>query len=149
MDAEEYKLIDEVVGPSTVMLEWGSGHSTVRYASRVNRLCSVEHNPKWYEKVKAEVSKSDDYRLVPAPNRNYTAYVEAVKFFGTKFSVVLVDGHARLQCLLEVIPWLADQHVVFLHDYNGLYYKPALKEFRLIDKVGWLAVLDLKRRGKG
>ena len=50
-------------------LEFGSGRSTTWFAGKLARLCSVEHDPIWYQRVRSRTASARlanvDYRLVP------------------------------------------------------------------------------------
>ena len=55
--------------PDMNALEFGSGRSTLWYATKVDRLLSIEHNEGWFVRVKAVLvghdSSNVDYRFIP------------------------------------------------------------------------------------
>ncbi|HVP66823.1 MAG TPA: class I SAM-dependent methyltransferase [Anaeromyxobacteraceae bacterium] len=82
-------------------LEWGSGRSSQWLASRSASLVSVEHNPLWYERVRASLAAAGitnvDYRLQPEDD-----YVRVVdEFADRRFDYVVVDGLFRSETLLR------------------------------------------------
>ena len=105
------------------VFEWGSGGSTVFFASRVREVVSVEHDPRWHALVAARLAALRRHNVdaalvapeppgvdeVPLPFRSTDAayvglsfekYVRAIERFPDgHFDVVLVDGRARLGCL--------------------------------------------------
>lgn len=78
---------------SDVGLEWGSGRSTAWFAKKIKHLVSVESNPKWHQKVSANLQDSNldnvDYRLV-IDEKNYVDLAET--FSENSLDFVLVDG---------------------------------------------------------
>jgi len=51
MDPAEIDVIAAFLRPSTVMLEFGSGGSTLHWSKRVAKLYTVEHTPVWRDQV--------------------------------------------------------------------------------------------------
>ena len=41
------------------VLEFGSGMSTLWFAQRVKRLCSIEHDSKWFKDIKSRLDSSN------------------------------------------------------------------------------------------
>ena len=130
MDEKEMKLITDVLNDDTVMLEWGSGGSTLNFSSLVNKYYSIEHNEEWYNKIQNELSSYPlndvEYRFVkqnePSDDgqstyKQFKDYIDEVDSFNTKFDVVLIDGRARRLCAKKVIPYLKPSSFVFIHDY--------------------------------
>lgn len=109
--------------------EFGSGNSTLFLASRVKALVSVEHDERWFSKVKDLLQtkglKNVDYRLVipdhsyhyKLPRNSYEDYTMAPTddtpfsdyylsispFPEAFFDFILVDGRARVSCVKESI----------------------------------------------
>ncbi|TAK34069.1 MAG: hypothetical protein EPO21_10830 [Chloroflexota bacterium] len=63
------RLLESLLRPDDVGVEWGSGRSTLWFARLVAKLVSVEHNQAWYERVLNQLKRSSisnvDYRLAP------------------------------------------------------------------------------------
>ena len=61
-------IIENFLKPSHVVVEWGSGRSTLWLARRVGHITSIEGNLAWYAKVKNELEMEGlnnvDYRLI-------------------------------------------------------------------------------------
>jgi hypothetical protein len=110
--------LDDYLTRDMVVFEWGSGMSTLFFARRAFEVVSIEHNPKWFEKVGTALdywglmadrlliesekgliadfgSHQQGYEAV-----NFKMYAEAVTIFpDDHFDVILVDGRARCACL--------------------------------------------------
>ena len=147
MHEKEMKLITDVLTEDTVMLEWGSGGSTLSFSSMVNEYYSIEHNQEWYEKIKNELANyplnSVEYRFVKqnkeidtsqSTYEQFKDYIDEVDSFNTKFDVVLIDGRARRLCAKKVIPYLKPTSFIFIHDYVlRTSYWPVEDYFELVD----------------
>ena len=132
MHPREKELITKHFSPEKVMLEWGSGGSTVEFSPHVSKYYSVEHNKEWYDKVNSEISnlgytninynfvaqnspRNEDGRQSEYPQ--FKDYIDIVDSFETKFDIVLIDGRARRLCAKKIIPYLNPGAVVIIHDW--------------------------------
>lgn len=113
------RFLERALDVSGEGLEWGSGRSTVWFASRLKRLTSVEHNEAWYQEVSKGLVSSGvtNARLlhVPldhpeqaetvaqyAPLPRYVAVAQ--EFPDESLEFALVDGHYRQACVAAVLP---------------------------------------------
>lgn len=138
MDPAEVRLIESYLHENTRMLEFGCGGSTLHFARKVKRLFAIEHDREWFERMKSRVPDNVTLRHVakgPDPEGNrvvassweelthstrwteFGGYIGAPKSFGTVFDVVLIDGRARPECARAILPLLATDGIVFIHDY--------------------------------
>lgn len=124
------------------VFEYGSGFSTLFWASRAQEVVSVEHDRTWYEMISKLAP--DNVRLILAPidkdesdpspelRQQFEAYASAID---GRFHVIVVDGYARsrvrYQCAQRALPHL---------DSNGLI---------ILDNSDWLpaSALFLRRAG--
>lgn len=117
-----------------VGIEFGSGGSTIFFARRLKHLVSVEHDKAWYEKVKGRLESESisnvEYLFIPENNpgevespdffktfdlnpadlavkKEYAHYFNvALNYPDQHFDFALVDGRARVECVLNTIPKL-------------------------------------------
>ena len=117
--------IDQWLKPDDYALEWGSGRSTTWFARRVRRLCSVEHDPGWYQSVNnlivQQELKNVDYVLReqtgngPSDAEEYSQGIlrdiddESLDF-------ALVDGIFRDHCALAVLGKLKPGGLLVIDD---------------------------------
>lgn len=145
MKKVEIDLISDILlrlGPKRC-LEWGSGYSTAYFSKLIGKdstWLSVEHNRKWFEKIKH--LEADNTRIVNVAPNNYPwtdrykdgsyedlrDYIEYPSLKGP-FDFVLVDGRARADCLLRAIGFLSTDGIVILHDANRKYYHPSFESY--------------------
>lgn len=146
MDKREKAVIEKHLNPDVVMMEWGSGGSTVEFSKKVKKYYSVEHNYGWYQKVQQSISDNVKLFYKPAKEipehyhqseyKHYTEYLDVVYEIGEYFDVVLIDGRARRLCALKVIPYLKPNAVVIIHDWcMRPPYRCVLDYYDLIEQV--------------
>ena len=108
-------------------LEFGSGRSTIWFASRVNHLTSVEHNPEWHLRVSNKLKDIDvnnvSYHLCPKSNDDlsgansaYVKITESIPLASLDFT--LIDGTYRAQCALHSIPLLRPGGILIIDNVN-------------------------------
>lgn len=103
LTAKSVELLTQLLKPSDVGVEFGSGRSTVWFAKHLQHLTSVEDNQIWYGKVKSLLRSNDlaekvDYRLLE-DEVDYAKQTES--FSNESIDFCLVDGIARDKCALE------------------------------------------------
>ena len=156
MSNQERDIIRSYLNKSHTMLEYGSGYSTLYFSQFVRAYYSIEHDRRWYETVKTLINRSSSassvikqYVLIPVDpgykgwpggfvegtREQFDDYIRAIHSLNvSKFDIVLIDGRARVECALEIRPFIHNETVIFVHDYtNRPYYKPISTEYyRLI-----------------
>jgi hypothetical protein len=89
--------------------EYGSGKSTIWFARRVKYLTSVEHDPRWFERVSIRLDKNKllnvDYLLRPrepgVSEKDMPAYVQGlVEVEDESLDFIIIDGIFRDHCAL-------------------------------------------------
>lgn len=123
------------------VFEYGSGASTLWLARRAAQVVSVEHDPHWYELVRAHTATPGhvDLRLVPAAasgsiasaksgfaGQYFDAYVAAIRDAGGPFDVIVIDGRAREACLTEAAAHLAPGGIILMDDTIRRRYRDAM-----------------------
>lgn len=106
-------LLDQLLRPSDVALEFGSGRSTRWFAKRVRAIKSVEHDAGWHQsgldRLKQDGTTNVELLLrpldVPEAEGAKAAYVRVLDTIAdTSIDVCLVDGMYRGYCALGTIP---------------------------------------------
>jgi len=146
MHEAEKAVIEKYLKPESVVMEWGSGGSTVEFAKKVKRYYSVEHNYDWYQEVKAAAPPNVTLFYKPGKEipehyhqseyKHYPEYLDVVYEIGKQFDVVLIDGRARRLCALKVIPYLKPDSIVIIHDWcSRPPYHCVLDYYDIVDKI--------------
>ena len=115
------------------VFEYGSGQSTLFWASRAKNVHSVEHNPSWYHKLSPSTPANCTLVLRPDP----AEYCRAILEFPEKFDVIVIDGYlkGRLDCAKVAAPCLAPGGLIILDNSNWL---PRTSQF--LRDLGYLQV---------
>jgi len=127
------------------VFEYGSGYSTLFWASRAREVVSVEHNRAWYEKIATLVPENvrlifapiekDEYHPSPELREQFNKYVGAID---GSFQIIVIDGYARsrvrYQCAQMALNYLDPTGIIVLDNSDWL---PAtsmlLREANLIE----------------
>ena len=115
--------------PKTVF-EFGSGYSTIFLENIAEKLVSIDHDIRWYKKIKPELKKTEYHLIHPEK------YPEFIKKYNIIFELTLVDGIQREKCILNSIK---NSKIIILDDsekekYNSIktkmkkYHYKTLKE---------------------
>jgi predicted O-methyltransferase YrrM len=116
-------LLDELLRPSDVVFEWGSGRSTVWLAKRTARVTSIERRPEWHEQVLPTLHDFPASRcvLLPVAEDDLEGWEERyVSALGVvepgPVDVVLVDGSVRDRCALRAVDYLEPGGLLIVDD---------------------------------
>lgn len=121
--------LDSWLRPEDRGLEWGSGRSTLWFASRVAHLVTIEHDSAWFAKVGSELAARNlahkvDYRLIEAPGDQmsepaghpYAAVAD--QFEDAVFDFIVVDGQMRRRCIEKALTKLKPGALLVLDGAN-------------------------------
>jgi len=147
MEKEDRDIITKHLNKEDIMLEWGSGGSTLYFSKYVKEYYSIEHNKEWYLNVKKEIEKqkrlnihlfyvpNDEPITKPTHPRQFKTYIKFINTLGYKtIDKVLIDGRARQWCAQEVLPYLTQNSLVFIHDWVRHGYHWILQWYTEIEK---------------
>ncbi len=145
MSRREVAMIRRYLNPTNTMLEWGAGGSTVYFPLFVKKYYSIEHDSRWYDKVKPQILYNVSMFLEDIhcqsnhkclKRENCEEYVEKVNELDTEFDRVLIDGRGRRFCAEEVLPYLHNDSLVFIHDFwNRKRYHSVLEHYEVVDAI--------------
>jgi hypothetical protein len=163
--------LDTHITPQSVVFEYGSGTSTLRWAKRAKRYVSVEHSRVWRDKVSAAVAREGirncEVRLTPPDSEpgqgsvdpsnpetyasrrskdTYREYVHQIDtFLDNSIDIVLVDGRARPAALRHATKKIKPGGFLLLDDANRPHYQRSIRYV-----AGWkkLDLSGLKYDGK-
>jgi len=102
------------------VFEYGSGHSTLFWASRAARVVSVEHNESWYDLVKSKIPAHCTLLYEPESDD----YAAAIRLFPDPFDVIVIDGlvtgRTRLKCARAAVARLRPGGMIILDNSDWL-----------------------------
>ncbi|MEO5924517.1 MAG: class I SAM-dependent methyltransferase [Bryobacteraceae bacterium] len=127
------------VRPEMTVLEYGSGMSTLWWASRVKQVNAVEHDRAWFERVTKMVPPNVTVHFASVEDK--TTYPGMAQVAGGPFSVAVIDGRLRVRCARAAVEKLTPDGVVIWDNSDRDYYKPgyqflAERGFRRLEFVG-------------
>ena len=102
------------------VFEFGSGNSSLFWASRAKSIVSVEDNEQWFNKVKESLGKNQ--KLVLRPSK--AEYANVIHEFDEIYDVVVIDGNHRPECARACLEHVHEHGIVVL-DNSDWYYKTA------------------------
>ncbi len=135
------------------VFEYGSGDSSIWFAERVKEYIAVEHDQKWHTKVTAKLKDGNltnaRIHLIPADSNSenfnwqkdwpyfnilkhrpdgfeYRPYMAAIdKYPDNYFDCIIIDGRARVACLLHARSKLSENGLIIFDDSARYYYQEA------------------------
>ncbi|WP_419904827.1 class I SAM-dependent methyltransferase [Kiloniella sp.] len=125
------------------VFEWGSGASTIWLSKHSSEVVSVEHDPKWSERVGCLIENFSNTTLKAVPpklsgcirsNRKgyedqfFDDYVQSIHEEEGKFDLIVIDGRARESCLTEAAKKLAEGGYILFDDTKRICYQTAIKK---------------------
>ncbi|MFD1142280.1 hypothetical protein ACFQ4C_14230 [Larkinella insperata] len=112
------------------VFEYGSGNSTLFWASRCRKVVAIEDDKKWYDTIRTRLPQNVDYRLI----ENKDEYVTAIQQFPDLFDIIIIDGKYRFDCTANSRDRLSSTGF-FILDNADWHPKPSklLRESGLIE----------------
>lgn len=142
-------IFDSILDQSMIGLEYGSGSSTLFFAPRLKVLESIEHHNAWYQKVQGMIESAglSNVHLHLVPNKHGSSYEpfdipdgslrvkhwyadyfsKVLEFPDDHFDFVLIDGRARVECLLNSIDKLKSGGILALDNSERSRYQPVFR----------------------
>lgn len=150
------EIIAGALNEKSKVFEFGTGGSTIWFAKRVGELVSVEYNPDWYETLKGGFKKDfgrvpsnvtlllkssfSDNRWLLSKTTNQQVgwqFVDSISDFPDNyFDLVVVDGRARIACMLKSKPKVKLGGVILLDDSQRKHYEAGIN--LMADWGGWM-----------
>jgi protein-L-isoaspartate O-methyltransferase len=118
------RLLEERLNPDLTMFEFGSGYSTLFFASRVKSVCSVESDKAWFDTLKPKLL--DNVTLLFQEQDVDGQYCRSITATGKQYDVVIVDGRDRVNCVKQSFAALSPRGVIVLDDSQRDYYQGAI-----------------------
>lgn len=98
------------------LFEYGSGYSSIFWATRCRSIVAVEDDKAWFAKITGQLPANARHELIEAP----AAYVDAINRHGHRFDVIVIDGSHRYECAVAARPRLADDGLIILDNSDWL-----------------------------
>lgn len=96
------------------LLEYGSGNSTLYWATKVKEVVSVEHDASWIDYIRKKFSGISNIQLLTAGNDG--GYETAPKSLDRKFQLIIIDGIRRIECARRALELLSEDGCILVDD---------------------------------
>ena len=158
MTKTEYTFLLNLLNKNDIMLEYGSGSSTLYFGPHVKKYISIEHDFKWFEKIKQKIGTNVSIYHVKCFYKNnnvhcvydnleerekWEPYFNMIhKIPKDRYDKILIDGRARAYCAVEVYNYLKHDGLLFIHDYVGRnkYHNIVEKYYKKINSIHSLGI---------
>jgi hypothetical protein len=131
--------LEERLDKQLILFEYGSGYSTLFYASHVSQVISVEYDPIWYNKIKYDLPSNAQilFRSLEAGE-----YCQAILESHRLYDVVVIDGRERVCCAETAKQVLSPDGVILFDDSHRERYQSAIRDllvagFKKLDFMGF------------
>ena len=148
MTPEEMNCIEKYLKDTDIMLEYGSGKSTLHFPKFVKEFHSVEHLKSWKYIITYKLSEREDikdkvklYFYNISMNEEKTdekleGYANIIDKIGIKrYDIILIDGVGRSQCCKKILNYIDKNSIVFIHDYYEERYEDCHWIEQYMDKI--------------
>jgi hypothetical protein len=121
-------LLTARVPSGITVFEFGSGFSTLWWASRANRVVACEHDRKWRDLVLQMAPPNVEVLYRTADESG--PYAESIAEAPHPIDVVVIDGRHRVECARACLPFVAHHGVIIWDDTDRERYRPGIQELR-------------------
>lgn len=101
------------------VFEFGSGNSSLFWASRSRSVCSVEDNQEWFEVVSKK--QRENQKIIHRADQ--TGYVNSLSEQNKLFEIIVIDGNWRKLCVSEAIKCLKEGGMIVLDNSDRMIEK--------------------------
>lgn len=121
------------------IFEFGSGNSTLFYATKVKSITTVEHDKQWFNKISKIIPENSKIIFQEADTDD--DYCRCIKKTNKKFDIIIVDAVDRVNCIYNSLDSLSDNGIIILDDSERIDYKDGINflinnNFRRLDFWG-------------
>lgn len=125
--------LEKQIKPNWHVAEWGSGSSSLWWATRVARLECCEHDQTWYQHSLARARPNMQVHYHMVKSEDYLNFVRNLK---GPFDAIIIDGKRRVACTKRAIEALKP---------NGLLIFDDAQKVRFFQAWRWLEKRNFKR----
>jgi len=134
-------LNQKLEGKSLRIFEFGSGNSTIWFASKNQSIVSVEYDAEFYEIIKPQLKAFNKVEYLQASLG--VDYNQSILKYKKEFDIIVIDGRERVECARNSIQALKDDGVIIWDNSDREEYKAG---YDLIEKAGFKR-LDFRSLG--
>ncbi|WP_096175574.1 class I SAM-dependent methyltransferase [Cohaesibacter sp. ES.047] len=121
--------LKERLSSNMTMFEYGSGYSSLFFASYCRSVLSLEHNRDFYELFHGQARANNDIRLVGDSIEDYCGFI---KEGDTLYDVIVIDGLHRNECAKQCLDNLTPNGVILFDDINEYAWDEGIRHLKEI-----------------
>lgn len=121
-------ITEKLNNTSFTVFEYGSGNSTLWFASKVAHLHSVEHDKAFFDQKVNDISvlQNVQYEYIPLDQ----GYSDKILEFANTFDIIVIDGRDRVACAKNCINALKEDGIVIWDNSDRTEYEEGYAHFR-------------------
>ena len=119
------KFLDDRLMKDLNLFEFGSGYSTLFYASKVKNVTSIEHMEKWFDYLEPLIPSN--VNLIFQKKDFNDKYCRMINQTNQEYDVIIIDGRDRVNCFKQSINNLSIKGVIILDDSQREKYQDIFK----------------------
>jgi len=121
-----------------VLLEFGSGNSTLFYSRFVKKVYAIEHDKDWHTELSGQLPENVKLIYKKLDGEEYS---NSAKELNETFHIIIIDGRNRVNCIKTSFASLSEDGVIILDDSEREEYKEGIdflnsRAFKKIDFWG-------------
>jgi len=136
--------LEERLKDNVNLFEFGSGFSTLFFASKVKTVTSVEYDENWFSEMQSTLPKNVE--LIFCEKDIDGDYCRVIQAKQQLFDIVIIDGRDRVNCLIQSLSCLSGQGVILLDDSHRQRYQEGI-DFAMQNGFRSLSIEGLKATG--
>jgi len=103
------------------VFEYGSGNSTIWFASKVESVISVEHDYEFYLKMR---QKFESIHNISYEFKNLEdGYTQRILDNENEFDIIIIDGRERVQCIKNCLKALKEDGIIIFDNSDRVDYE--------------------------
>lgn len=106
------------------VFEWGMGNSTLFWSQYVNEVISVDHDQKWYQRMKEIEPQNADCRWVKLEYGG--DYCKEIYNTDIEFDIIMIDGRDRVRCAMNAVDKLKSNGVIIWDNTEREFYQEGI-----------------------
>ncbi|MCZ6672242.1 MAG: class I SAM-dependent methyltransferase [Verrucomicrobia bacterium] len=118
--------LDGIIQADWNVLEYGSGNSTLWWASRVRNIVAIENNKTWYEEIREQLPENASIHLFEEKED----YISGVSSLDDKYDVIVIDGSHRNECANAGLPHLENNGIIVFDNADVIAHKAAQERLK-------------------
>ena len=123
------------------VLEFGSGQSTLWWASKASSVAAVEESPHWFGYVQESLAGMPNAEV--HLETDLESHANLPLTWGRRFGVVVVDGGDRLACTVAALKVVEPDGLIIVDNSEGYWggdLEGTYPILELLDSLGWMRI---------